>query len=776
MSFETSGPPDGNPGGAGNDHRAAVEGEDSGLERELQALHTAYHNFNAPLLRIRGKRAAMRAKPDIPREWKAPIGEEGAWQKIGDDEDHPRAKWDAIEKHYRAGFAVGVVPGRVGLTNIDNDTSAEVEAFVVRKIGLPHTRHDSRIRGNGKSHMWFPPLKEPRGGKWYAPGLTDAAGDIRYLGGQVVLWDPCAFAEALMLQTQCVDQTIDIAPLLVDKPKAQASSEQSDMPDLAFWQQAIPELRQVGNDPTNWEGPCPGCGEGDDRFHIKIEGERAKWGCRQCYDNLDAAGKRKRTREILDAARGPAGMGHNNPPPPDKDEEPVSDEPKPKPDLYGQIDESIIARAFLAKHGDDYLFDTTPGAWREWIPGEGWTGDKHAQAHVIAVARPIARQHGVAITPPDALTTFPNELRAMAKWCNTGPADRALKFASNYRKHAEWDKSPTLIGLPNGKVADLETGEVRDVRKDDYITRRVPIMPADSIGTRWPALVAEWAMKDAALAGYLQKLAGSCLTGINQRRIFINAGDGGNGKSVFTNAIASVIGDYAVNTPARILVGKQSYHLTFIIRLARARMMFASEPLDDETLRSSLLKEMSGGEKMTGNFMRKDPVEFYPQFTIILAANTIPDMNDVDKAMRDRTRVIPWEWQGEQDMRLNEELQSETIRAQILRWAIDGAKAFLHDRDFECAAVTAATARYMETQDSITAWLDACCKFHRDAKMPIRKGHLSYSNFCRDNGFQPKRTMDWKKRMKKLPGVTEGKGRGNVVFLHGVEYLSGARE
>ena len=782
MSFDTSGPPDGNPGGAGNDHGEAVEAESNSLERELQALHTAHHNFKAPLLRIRGKRADMRASEDIPKEWKAPIPEEGAWQKIGDDKDHKRAIWDDIEAHYRAGYAVGVVPGRVGLTNIDNDTSPEAERFVRDKLGLPHTRHDSRIRGNGKSHMWYPPLKEPVGGKWYAPGLKEAAGDIRYLGGQVVLWDPCAFVEALMLQTQCIDQTIDIAPLLVDKPKAQASqsSEQSDMPDLAFWQRAIPELRQVGNDPTNWEGPCPGCAKdnggdgGDDRFHIKIEGERAKWGCRQCYDNLDGDAKRKRTRFILDAARRPAGMGHNKPPP--DDDKPRRRDPVDKALANGDIDECLIGMAFLKNVGDTYLVDMRTGEWREWRGGEGWTDKKNALAHARIAGEPLATQHGYSLVPKGCEEPQTYPIRARARWLNTGPLSRALKFAASYRQHSDWDSNPLLLGLPNGRVADLATGEERDVRKDDYITRRVSIMPADSVGTVWPRLIAEWSCGDAGMADFLQLLAGSCLTGISQRRIFVNHGEGANGKSVFNNGLVSVLGNYAANTPGRILVGQGNFHLTFIADFAGARMIYMSEPLEGEHFRASLLKEMSGGELMKANRMRENPFEFRPQATIVLATNTIPDLRDVDKAIKDRLRVIPWEWSGDQDPHLNTELATEEARRQRLRWMMDGAKAFIAAPDFTCDKVKQATAKYIGQQDSVQTWIDACCNLRPEARMGVRDGHRAYANYCLNNGFDCKKLKQWKAAMCRNPAITERVGRGNMVFLFGVETLKGWRE
>ena len=55
---------------------------------------------------------------------------------------------------------------------------------------------------------------------------------------------------------------------------------------------------------------------------------------------------------------------------------------------------------------------------------------------------------------------------------------------------------------------------------------------------------------DPALIAYLQKVFGYSLTGSTQEHaLFFLYGTGANGKSVFVNTLADILGDYATNAP-----------------------------------------------------------------------------------------------------------------------------------------------------------------------------------------------------------------------------------
>ena len=109
---------------------------------------------------------------------------------------------------------------------------------------------------------------------------------------------------------------------------------------------------------------------------------------------------------------------------------------------------------------------------------------------------------------------------------------------------AQWDRDPWLLGTPGGTV-DLRTGEVRDARPEDYITKATAVVPAPQ-GTPTPPLWAAFLdriMGHKEQVGYMQRFAGYALTGSIQEHAFVfGHGTGANGKGVFTGTLQGCSG------------------------------------------------------------------------------------------------------------------------------------------------------------------------------------------------------------------------------------------
>ena len=92
----------------------------------------------------------------------------------------------------------------------------------------------------------------------------------------------------------------------------------------------------------------------------------------------------------------------------------------------------------------------------------------------------------------------------------------------------EWDIDPWLLNTPAG-VVDLRTGEVlaSDLRLP--VTRITRASPGNGCPL-WLAFIPQITGADAELAGYLQRVAGYCLTGRTDERVFFFLhGPGANG-------------------------------------------------------------------------------------------------------------------------------------------------------------------------------------------------------------------------------------------------------
>ena len=67
---------------------------------------------------------------------------------------------------------------------------------------------------------------------------------------------------------------------------------------------------------------------------------------------------------------------------------------------------------------------------------------------------------------------------------------------------------------------------------------------------RWLAFLNDVTAGNEELQRYLARMAGYALTGATtEQALFFLYGTGANGKSVFLNTLAAVLGDYATNAP-----------------------------------------------------------------------------------------------------------------------------------------------------------------------------------------------------------------------------------
>ena len=106
-------------------------------------------------------------------------------------------------------------------------------------------------------------------------------------------------------------------------------------------------------------------------------------------------------------------------------------------------------------------------------------------------------------------------------------------------------------------------------------------------------------------------------------------GDGSNGKSTLINAVLATLGhDYAVTIDKDLLVSRDE-HPTGLTDLFGVRFAAASETDDGHRLSESLVKQLTGSDRIRARRMREDYWEFTPTHKIILSTNHKPIVNRV---------------------------------------------------------------------------------------------------------------------------------------------------
>lgn len=304
----------------------------------------------------------------------------------------------------------------------------------------------------------------------------------------------------------------------------------------------------------------------------------------------------------------------------------------------------------------------------------------------------------------------------------------------------QWDADRLLLGTPGGTV-DLRTGELREARREDYITKQVAVAPAP-VGTPaplWTAFLQRIFAGDAELIGFMQRLAGYALTGMTtEQKLFFLYGGGANGKSVFLDTLLGLLADYATRAPAAMFIDQQNdRHPTELAGLRGARLVVSSELPPGKAWNETVLKDATGGDTITARFMRGDFFTYAPQFSLIIAGNHQPSLRSVDEAMRRRVVLVPFNVTippHERDLGLAEKLRAEWPA--ILRWAIDGAVEWQRTGLAVPESVQAASGQYLDSEDLLGEFIDECLKPTPDGFVPMREGYAAFRDWCHERGIR----------------------------------------
>jgi putative DNA primase/helicase len=302
------------------------------------------------------------------------------------------------------------------------------------------------------------------------------------------------------------------------------------------------------------------------------------------------------------------------------------------------------------------------------------------------------------------------------------------------------DADPWLLNVANGTI-DLRTGELRAHRREDLLTRLAPVeYDPDAQAPCWAAFLERIFAGDGELIGFLRRAVGYSLTGQTGEQVFfILHGTGANGKSTLLEALGAMLGDYGAKTPTETLLIKRSAGISNdVARLRGARLVTAVEAEDGQRLAESLVKQLTGGDTITARFLYQEAFEFAPTFKLWLATNHKPTIRGTDYAIWRRIRLIPFAVtipEKEQDRTLPDKLKAELPG--ILAWAVRGCLEWQREGLGLPEAVKAATAAYQVEQDTLAAWLDACCILSPTATARAGQLYKNYRAWAEENGERP---------------------------------------
>ena len=412
--------------------------------------------------------------------------------------------------------------------------------------------------------------------------------------------------------------------------------------------------------------------------------------------------------------------------------------------------EESLAREFVAIHGAGWRFDCTTHKWMRW-DGQRWVKDERRLCNFLIGEH--LRAAGTATHSPKIAST--KTARGVETFASSNPGIAVT--------HEAWDADLLLLGTPAGTV-DLRTGIIRPARPSDYITKLTAVAPGDGVPTIWHRFLSEVVAGDAEMIAFIRRWCGYCLTGLTREHAFAFIhGPGGNGKSVFLNAVSGIMGDYAATAAMETFAdSRNDRHSTELAMLKGARLVTASETEQGRGWAEAKVKAITGGDPITARFMRQDNFTYRPHFKLMIAGNHAPSLRNVDDAMRRRLNILPFVVKPAiPDRDLESKLREEW--PQILAWMIAGCVNWQANGLQRPAAVSGATDSYFADQDLFGQWIDERCLRGPQSWEQPTPLFKSWCEFAREAGENPGNAKDFKAALERR-GIHRGKTAGLKVY------------
>jgi putative DNA primase/helicase len=381
---------------------------------------------------------------------------------------------------------------------------------------------------------------------------------------------------------------------------------------------------------------------------------------------------------------------------------------EPQALIAPQFSEEALALLFAELYADELRY---VAGWGKWLRFDGTKWGFDETREVFSLAREVCRE--VAAT-----ANKPSEAKIIAS-AKTRAAVTSL--TSDDRRIAatvdQWDQDLWLLNTPNG-VVDLRTGEMREHRADDYMTKLTAAAPDKSCRTAlWSQFLARVTANDKDLENFLARMVGYALTGsIDEHALFFLYGSGANGKGVFMRTTTGILGDYHRTAPIETFTASDvDRHPTELAMLRGARMVSVSETEEGRRWAEKRISQLTGGDPIPARFMRQDFFEFIPQFKLIISGNHKPSLRSVNEAIRRRFNLLPFAVtipEEERDIELTEKLKAEWPG--ILAWMIEGCLEWQEIGLAPPRCVTEATENYLAGEDATQMFLDDCCTLGRE--------------------------------------------------------------
>ena len=338
------------------------------------------------------------------------------------------------------------------------------------------------------------------------------------------------------------------------------------------------------------------------------------------------------------------------------------------------------------------------------------------------------------------------------------------------------NQDPDLLAVKNG-IVNLKTGSLVTPDPKKLMTKQCNASyQADASCPLWLNFLNEVFDHDQELIDSVQRLLGYTFTAdVSEEILVICFGFGANGKSVMSNVIQHVAGDYGKTGSPSLLKARRdddSSPRSDIAGLAGYRYISLNEMQSGDRLDEQVVKLLAGREAITARPLYKEHMTYKPTGKVWLKTNHKPIVKEDDDGIWRRLIVIPFKRkfsEAECDPHLEEKLIQEADG--ILAWIVQGAVSWYRDGLQISQTIQNESAMYRSESDLLGLFLDEKVHFESTARTLESEVFLHYQMWCKAGGFYPLTKMRFTQKLRER-GVDQKPSNGKRYYL-GIQLKDG---
>ena len=396
------------------------------------------------------------------------------------------------------------------------------------------------------------------------------------------------------------------------------------------------------------------------------------------------------------------------------------------------------ADRFVAMYKDQVRYSAIHHKWYIWN-GKYWEQDDGAiTTYALSCIRNIINEAEMQQDSDKRRDLIKHSLRSESAGRLKAVTELAATYPEIKLLPEQMDANPWLLNCQNGTI-NLKTGKLQPFEAKNYMTKMCKAEYDPNCPTPlWIALLDKVTRGDKAMQRYIQKAFGYALTGdTSEQAIFILYGTGSNGKSTLLNIFSEILDTYAQSAKSDTFMEKKNDNVNNdIARLNGARFVTAIEMQENKRMSESLIKSMTGGDRLVTRFLYGEFFEYTPQFKVFLAVNHKPVIRDDTNSIWRRIKLIPFMntfTEQERDKHYSAKILASEMPG-ILAWAVQGCLLWQQEGLTMPDDVTQATQAYKAEMDSFALFFDECCVEKEEAHVSNKMLRAKYDEWCKENG------------------------------------------